>query len=132
MADHLKALTIRQPFASLVMAGVKTTENRTWRTNYRGRLLIHAGARDDREAMAQYGHLLDDYPRGAILGTVELFDCVRDSESEWAMVDHWHWLLGDPHPFETPVPAKGKLGLWTYFVDDGPYDFKKPGLYEAP
>ena len=120
MADQIKALTIRQPFASLVMAAVKTTENRTWRTNYRGRLLIHAGARDDREAMARHGHLLDDYPRGAILGTVELLDCVRDSESEWALADHWHWQLADPQPFETPIPATGKLGLWTFGGDRAP------------
>lgn len=114
MADQIKALTIRQPFASLVMAAVKTTENRTWRTNYRGRLLIHAGARDDREAMARHGDLLDEYPRGAILGTVELLDCVRDSESEWAVDGLWHWQLADPQPFESPIPATGKLGLWTF------------------
>lgn len=65
--------------------------------------------------MALHGYLLDDYPRGVILGTVELLDCVRDSESEWALDGLWHWQLADPQPFETPIPATGKLGLWTYF-----------------
>lgn len=112
MADQIKALTIRQPFASLVMAGVKTTENRTWRTNYRGRLLIHAGARDDRDAMREHGHLLDDYPRGAILGSVELVDIVRDSSSPWAMPDSFHWILSDARHYDVPIPCKGRLGLW--------------------
>ncbi len=134
VADHLKVLTVRQPFASLIMAGIKTTENRTWRTNYRGRLVIHAGARDDRQAVLRHAHLLGGHrttregdcepsqahraplpylPRGALLGTVELIDCVRDSESEWAIAGNWHWLLADPRPFNAPIPAKGKLGLWT-------------------
>lgn len=134
MADHLKALTVRQPFASLIMAGVKTTENRTWRTNYRGPLVIHAGARDDREAMLRLADArrprhhsgqgceplegltapLPYLPRGALLGTVELIDCVRDSESDWAIEGLWHWQLVDPQPFETPIPARGRLGLWAF------------------
>ncbi|MGP8162769.1 MAG: ASCH domain-containing protein [Acidimicrobiales bacterium] len=137
MADHLKALTIRQPWASLIMAGIKDVENRTWRTNYRGRLVIHAGARDDRQAVLRHAHLLDGHqiiregdcepskayraplpylPRGALLGTVELIDCVRDSESEWAIEGQWHWQLADPQPFETAIPAKGRLGLWQCVV----------------
>jgi hypothetical protein len=44
----------------------------------------------------------------------ELVDCVRDSTSRWAMADRWHWQLVDPQPFETPVPATGRLGLWTF------------------
>jgi hypothetical protein len=94
------------------MAGIKDVENRTWRTNYRGRLVIHAGSGIDREGMNEHGRLLDDYPHGAILGTVELIDCVRDSTSPWAIADNWHWLLADPRPFVMPIPATGRLGLW--------------------
>ncbi len=100
------------------MAGIKDVENRTWRTNYRGRLVIHAGSGIDREGMNEHGRLLADYPHGAILGTVELVDCVRDSTSPWAIDERWHWLLADPRPYDAPIPVKGKLGLWTYEVAD--------------
>ena len=40
----MKAISIKQPWASLIAHGIKDIENRTWRTNYRGRVLIHAGA----------------------------------------------------------------------------------------
>lgn len=55
-------------------------------------------------------------PRGVLLGTVELVDCVRDSEREWAMADRCHRQLVDRQPFETPIPATGRLGLWTFTV----------------
>jgi hypothetical protein len=96
------------------MAGIKDVENRTWRTNYRGRLVIHAGSGIDREGMNEHGRLLAEYPHGAILGTVELVDIVRDSVSPWAIAGNWHWQLADPQPFDAPIPAKGRLGLWTF------------------
>lgn len=40
----MKAISIKQPWASLIAHGIKDIENRSWRTNYRGRVLIHAGA----------------------------------------------------------------------------------------
>ena len=46
------------------------------------------------------------------IGTVELVDCVRDSDSVWAEADHWHWLLRRPRPLRTPYPCAGRLGLW--------------------
>ena len=42
----MKAISIRQPYASFVFAGIKTVENRTWKTEHRGRLLIHASGDD--------------------------------------------------------------------------------------
>lgn len=104
----MKALTVRQPWASLIIAGVKDVENRTWRTSYRGRLLIHAGrGRDtcDHEVP-------DDLPGGVILGSVTLLDCVRDHPSPWSIPASWHWLLGDVQPWARPVPVRGQLGLW--------------------
>jgi hypothetical protein len=100
------------------MAGIKDVENRTWRTNYRGRLVIHAGSGIDREGMNEHGQLLANYPHAAILGTVKLVDCVQHSASPWAIAENWHWLLADPRPFDAPIPAKGKLGLWTCEADD--------------
>ena len=81
----MKILTIRQPWASLIVAGIKDVENRSWLTSYRGRLGIHAGSRVEQDALDAYGHLLDgDLPRGALIGSVTLVDCISNSRSKWA------------------------------------------------
>lgn len=108
----LKALTVKQPWASLIVEGFKDVENRTWRTHYRGPLYVHAALRDDTEA-SELLSLGDPVIRGAIIGTVEVVDCVRDSDSEWAELDCWHWLLDYPATLDEPIPMKGSLGLWT-------------------
>src|SRR4051812_31769631 len=136
----MKALTIRQPWAALIMAGSKDVENRVRPTSFRGRLAIHAGLRfaditsdsitsdsitsdsitSDSivaAAGAELGIPADavmTLPRGVIVGTVELHDCRRDSDSPWALPDRWHWLVHDPEPLAEPVPATGRLGLWTW------------------
>jgi ASCH domain len=108
----VKALTIRQPWASLIMAGIKDVEDRSWRTTYRGRLIVHAG-RIDRLPMLEHGHLLAAQPpAGAVIGTVEVVGCVRDYDSPWALRGLWHWVLADPQPLDDPVPFTGRLGLW--------------------
>jgi hypothetical protein len=112
----MKALTIRQPWASLIMAGIKDVENRTWTTGYRGRLAIHAGARVEADGLAAHGHLLPrgDLPRGAMLGTVSLVDVVENHPSVWAVPGLWHWVLADPNLLSQPIPMSGRLGLWTW------------------
>ena len=109
----LKALTVRQPWAALLLAGIKDVENRPWRTHYRGPLAIHAGARVDRVGIELFPDVHG--PRGVVLGTVELIDVVRDSDSPWAVGGAWHWVLSDPRPWPTPYPTVGRLGLWTLF-----------------
>lgn len=111
MTGDLRALTVRQPWASLIIAGLKDVENRSRPTRYRGTIAIHAGLGTDRDAMAAHGHLLPAYPAGAVIGLVDVVGCVRDSSSPWAEDGRWHWLLERPRPCE-PVPARGALGLW--------------------
>lgn len=115
MAQAMRALSIRQPWASAIILGDKDVENRTWRTHYRGPLLVHAGARDDLagwQALDEMGARLPvDPPQGGIIGIVTLVDCVRNHPSRWAMPDHWHWVLTDPKP----LPFRrcpGNLGLF--------------------
>ena len=115
MTTTCKVLTVRQPHASLIMAGVKTCENRSWAISFRGTLVIHAGMGTDR---SEWSEVLDEMPQGALLGTVEVVDCVQDSTSEWAEAGSWHWVLANPRPFATPVPMKGKLGLWNVELAD--------------
>jgi activating signal cointegrator 1 len=90
----VKALTLRQPFASLVVAGLKKIETRSWAPKYRGRIAIHAGGSlSPAEArgchLPPFGRALaslehdtsHDLPRGAVLGEVTLVDCLRMSTS---------------------------------------------------
>lgn len=108
-----RALTVRQPWASLITSGLKDVENRSKPTSYRGTLLIHAGLATDADAMTEHGHLLGDYPAGVFLGTVDLVDCVHRSASPWAMDGYWHWILENPRPAAELVRAAGQLGLWS-------------------
>jgi hypothetical protein len=83
----MKTLSLYQPWATLVVIGAKKFETRSWATNYRGPLLIHASKKFTREdqrlcyaaPFSKYvgGHFLD---RGAILGRVELVDCITTEE----------------------------------------------------
>ena len=55
----MKVITIKQPFASLIAKGYKEYEFRTWRTNYRGYILIHSGKNIDKEAIKRFKYLGD-------------------------------------------------------------------------
>ena len=92
----MKAITIKQPWASLIAAGLKDIENRTWKTNFRGRVLIHAAkvsVKDGWSALngmqikkvSKHKYKLygdnEDLPKGAIIGSVEIVDCVQNHPS---------------------------------------------------
>ena len=72
----MKVLTIKQPFASLIAEGYKIYEFRSWKTKYRGELLIHAGLGVDKEAMKRFEYLNLDYPKGKIIAKCNLTDCL--------------------------------------------------------
>lgn len=111
----MRALSIRQPWASAILNAGKSVENRTWSTSHRGELLIHAGLRDDPagfERLAELGVAVpDDLPRGGVIGRVQLVDVVTDSLSPWAIPGCWHWIFEDPEPLPF-VPLRGQLGLF--------------------
>jgi hypothetical protein len=133
-----KALSVLQPWATLILLGAKRLETRPWRTAHRGPLAIHAGrrllpagralaAREPWRTIlreASYASC-DELPRGAVLGSVELVDClaVEDlppdalSESDLALGDfrpgRWVWQLCHPVRLDYPFPAVGRLGLFT-------------------
>lgn len=85
----MRALTIRQPFALLIVDGIKPVENRTWSTNYRGPLLIHAASKphDIPIRMIEARHRINiDQSRlkfSGIIGCVELVDVVTEHPSAW-------------------------------------------------
>lgn len=73
----MKVITIKQPFATLIAEGIKEYEFRTWKTKYRGEILIHAGKGIDKKAMERFKYLNLDYPNGCIIAKCELTDCVK-------------------------------------------------------
>jgi len=93
----MKALSIRQPWAWLIVNGYKDIENRSWHTNYRGPVLIHASAaKPSKEDMAIAAGILfklcgwsrhlpdrDGFYRGGIVGVATVTDCVIESGSPW-------------------------------------------------
>lgn len=99
-------ITIKNPWAYLICSGVKDIENRTWKTKYRGLLYIHSSKIPVKGNVAPA-------PSGAIIGSVELVDCIRNSNSPWAMYNHWHWVIKNPILFDNPIlNVSGKIGLW--------------------
>jgi len=72
----MKVITIKQPFATLIAEGLKEYEFRTWRTKYRGDILIHAGKSIDKKAMERYKYLNLEYPTGCIIAKATITDCV--------------------------------------------------------
>src|SRR5690348_5615469 len=107
----MRAITIHQPWAELIVRGEKDVENRSWRTHHRGPLLIHAGARADAASFAEHG-VSDDAERSAIIGVVEVVDCTRDRTSRWHAEGSWGWYLVGARRFRKSVPMKGRRGLF--------------------
>lgn len=92
----MKALSIKQPWASLIAHGIKDIENRTWKTNFRGRIYIHASAKRAGITIPlltteQCNCIKDnnwsdskEEVTSAIIGEVDIIDCVINHESIWA------------------------------------------------
>ncbi|MFY0545471.1 ASCH domain-containing protein [Brevibacillus sp. H7] len=81
----MKAITIHQPWATLIALGEKQFETRSWATKYRGQLAIHAAKKIDREAcesepfrsvLEKHGYTADNLPTGAVIGIGKLADCL--------------------------------------------------------
>ena len=72
----MKVITIKQPFATLIAEGLKEYEFRTWKTSYRGEILIHAGKGVDKKAMERFKYLNLEYPSGCIIAKATITDCV--------------------------------------------------------
>lgn len=123
----IPALTLYRPWPALILRAGKNVENRTWRTNYRGPLLLHAGQRWDHSAVEFASTIWtagshsaldwipqdpDAHPTG-LVGAVRLYDCHRAIPSRWAAPGQWHWMLEDPYEFADPIPCTGKQQLWS-------------------
>lgn len=153
----MKALSIKQPWASLIAHGIKDIENRTWKTHFRGRIYIHASAKwvgklnkDDETyggiySDEQWDYIRKNYPLflesllqrkttnhqlkvSAIIGEVDIIDCVINHCSIWAestattqdgkeIVEKpiYNWVLANPVLYDKPIlNVKGKLSFWEF------------------
>ena len=131
----MKAITISQPYASLIASGEKWIENRTWHTSYRGALAIHAGKGTQYMTRKE----LAAVPHGCIVATARLVECVElstvrilcgpgaksdremHSGRAWTEIrDHkhaegpWLWILSDIVALPEPIPFCGAQGLWDW------------------
>lgn len=136
----MRGITLYQPYAFAVIAGIKRYETRGQKTNIRGRIFIHAGKKqvdavlkdltpETREKILALQHespFCDEVLyRGGVIGTVEIVDCVPVesvtdtlTERERLLGDYspgrFAWKLYDPRPLPTPIPAQGKQGWWEW------------------
>ena len=157
----MRAISLWQPWASLLVLGTKTMETRNWSTNYRGPLLIHAAKRMVKSELIKLGSMpefqaafhpltnaagppimpyaLFGLPFGAIVGQVDLVDCISTNKIDrWiTQTDHpipgttvwdgktWReedlgnfapnryaWICKNPIKFEVPIPFKGSQGFF--------------------
>ena len=76
----MKALTIKEPWATLIIDGYKEYEFRSWKTNYRGKILIHAGKSLERGRAKKFKGYNLEYSCGEIIGEAELVDCIKVTE----------------------------------------------------
>jgi len=122
----MKAISLRQPWADLIVNGFKNIENRTWKTNYRGRILIHASKTFDKDGWIWARlyfptiHLLseDQYKRGYVVGSVEITNIITDSSSPW-FTGPYGFVLIKPEKFEKPFTYSGKLGIFDIEIING-------------
>ncbi len=148
----MKALSIKQPWASLIAHCIKDIENRTWATKHRGTIYIHASGKPsfnnltlnlthdqiDQMVLGDFCQLDSRsiaYPKSAIIGTVDIVDCVTNHSSIWAEKSFinvtanelpfkeekepdfiiYNWVLANPVLFDEPIlNVKGRLSLWEF------------------
>ncbi|MCH2245763.1 MAG: ASCH domain-containing protein [Crocosphaera sp.] len=132
----IKAISLHQPYASLIAMGLKQFETRSWSTNYRGKLVICAALKNSKQQQLNYETLANSFdldltvqpwsslPLGMAIAVVDLTDCIEmtdefiDEQSEAELLcGHWEsgrfaWKLENVQPFPQPFPIKGKQGLW--------------------
>ena len=128
----MKVLTIKEPWASLIINGYKKYEFRSWKTKYRGKILIHAGMSLEKDAAKRFSEYNLEYYKGAIIGEATITDCIlvdtkfneelrKINPLVYARSNHvetYAWKLENIKKYDKPINIKGKLGLWNYEEGD--------------
>ena len=129
----MKVLSLTEPYATIIKEGKKIIETRSWKTNYRGKLYIHASStkipkkyRENKDLM----NLVDinNLNYGYIVCSCELIDCVKMTDEFIEKVklnneeyisgiyarDRYAWILKNIEILDKPIKAKGHLGIWNF------------------
>jgi predicted transcriptional regulator len=120
-----KCLSLKQPFAELIVSGRKTIELRKWNTRFRGEFLIHASKSIDTQACRSCNIDASSLVTGAIVGSARLYhvklyqskeEFIADQDKHFAiaayMTHKYGFLLADIKRFYKPIPLKGQLGFF--------------------
>lgn len=124
----MKVLTIKEPWASLIIEEYKKYEFRSWKTKYRGKILIHAGCSVEKDMMKRFSDYNINVNPGYIIGHATIVDCILVDEEfnkklrnidpvVYGRSNHtetYAWKLENVVKYDNPIPCKGKLGLWNY------------------
>ena len=124
----MKVLTIKNPWATLIVNNYKEYEFRSWKTKYRGKILIHSSQNLEKNMLDRFKDYNLNYINGAIIGEAILTDCILVDEKFNAElrklnpvvygrsnhVENYAWKLENIKMYDNPIYIKGKLGLWNY------------------
>ena len=127
----MKVLSIKEPFATLIKDDVKIYETRSFKTNYRGEIYIHASKAMSKSENVEKAmpYLKSELNPGCILCKCNLVDCIYMTEeyidkiriNEYQQyicgeykVGRYAWILENIEPLSEPIVAKGKLRIWNY------------------
>ena len=128
----MKVISIKETFATLIMNKIKLIETRSWKTNYRGELYIHASGKSLAKEFLNNQYVFElikdlDMNYGNIICKVNLVDCIymdekflkkiKKNKQEYNLgkyeLGRYAWVFEDIVPI-TPIEAKGKLNIWNY------------------
>lgn len=129
----MKVVSIIEPWASLIKEKVKYIETRSWKTNYRGKIYIHASLKKVQKNTEIINNLINllkdkDFKYGHIIAEANLVDCIymdeeflskiKENNQEYICGEYslgrYAWVLENIKPLKEPIQAKGSLGLWNY------------------
>ncbi len=124
----MKVISIREPWASLIIEGHKCYEFRSWNTKYRGDILIHACKSCDKNLLKEFSALNLEYSSGEIIGKVTITDSIKVTKDfEDSLIkenplvygktlgrEGYAFKLKNPKKFDKKIKINGKLGIWNY------------------
>ena len=124
----MKVLTIKEPWATLIIEGYKEYEFRSWKTNYRGRILIHTSQALEENMSERFKEYNLNYKCGYIIGEAYIVDCIKVDKKlnddliklnplvygKSNHIELYAWKLENVKKYDKPIACKGKLGLWNY------------------